>query len=319
MRDDHALAGVTVPLVTPLGADGMPDEAATLTLLGALARSGVDSLLLLGSNGEGALLPPDRTAAFLQVAAAGWRGLRPAGKVLVNVSAPGTIDALRRAESAMAASPDVLVLTPPAYFHHRADEIADHLRSIERFAHPWAIYNVPKYACALTPEVLAGILDAPHLVGMKDSSGDPQLLASFVAVMEARPELALSQGDERNLVEGLLAGARGIVPGLANIAPVLVVELFRAVAEGRIDDARESQETLTALTGIHGIRPGVPTVKAVLRDRGVLPDARCAPPLREVDAREAAALGAFLAPYEPWLIGGDSGVAGPDSHQERSA
>ncbi|MGN6273869.1 MAG: dihydrodipicolinate synthase family protein [Protaetiibacter sp.] len=318
MRDDNALTGVTAPIVTPLDDDGRPDEHATHELLAALAHEGVDSLLLLGSNGEGALLPPDRTYGFLTAAVAAWRSLRPGGSVLVNVSAPGTTDALRRAEMALGADPDVLVITPPTYFHHRADEIADHLRAIETFARPWAIYNVPKYACPLTPQVLGELLAEPHLVGMKDSSGDLALMTEFVAVLTTRPGLALSQGDERNLVTGLLAGARGIVPGLANIAPGLVARLYREVSEQRLEEAYRSQDTLTALTDVHAIRPGVPTVKAVLRNRGILPNAACAPPLRSVEPAEAEAISEFLSPFDPWLIGGDP-EARTDSHQERPA
>ncbi|MCS0499916.1 dihydrodipicolinate synthase family protein [Protaetiibacter mangrovi] len=312
---DHILAGVTVPVMTPLGADGRPDDAATVTLLTSLADTGVDSVLLLGSNGEGALLPPDLTRRFVRMGVELWHELRPAGSVVVNVSAPGTTETLRRAETALEGAPDALLVTPPSYFAHRADEIEQHLRAIEQLGHPWAIYNVPKYASALTAEVLGAVLDCPHLVGLKDSSGDLTLLRSFVAVIAERPDLALSQGDERNLAEGLRSGAKGIVPGLANIVPSLIVSLRDATAAGRHQEADALQERVTSLTGVHAIRPGVPTVKAILHDRGVLPNDRCAPPLRSVDVDELERLRHFLSPFEPWLI---RAVDSPlDSHQER--
>lgn len=298
----HVLAGVTAPLVTPLDETGRPDPDAARPLLSALAAAGVDALLLLGSNGEGALLPPDATAEFIAEVTSTWRDLQPTGAVTVNVSAPGTTDMLRRAESALAASPDALLVTPPSYFHHRSDEIEAHLRSIERFAHPWAVYNVPKYACALSPDVLEGLLDAPHLVGLKDSSGDAAALASFLGVMARRDDLAVSQGDERNLLGGLQSGARGIVPGLANLAPDLVVALYRQFRAGDLDAAALSQERATALTAVHGIRPGVPTVKAILHDRGVLATALCAPPLAEVTPAQLTEIRDFLAPHDAWLV-----------------
>lgn len=298
----HALAGVTAPVVTVLGADGRPNGEAARPLLAALADAGVDALLLLGSNGEGALLPADLTADYLPKVTAIWRELRPEGAVTINVSAPGTTEMLRRAELALRAGPDALLVTPPSYFRHRADEIDMHLRSIEQFGHPWAIYNVPKYACELTPEVLEGLLDAPHLIGLKDSSGDPVVLEAFLRVLAGRDDLVVSQGDERNLLGGLQAGARGIVPGLANLVPALVVALFRDFLAGDLAAASVAQERATELTAIHGIRPGVPTVKAVLHDRGVLAHPRCAPPLAAVTPAQLNEIRAFLAPYEAWLV-----------------
>lgn len=298
----HVLAGVTAPVVTALDSEGRPDADHARSLLAALAAAEVDGLLLLGSNGEGALLPIDTVAGYLAEVTAAWRELRPGGSVTVNVSAPGTTEMLRRAEVALGAAPDALLVTPPGYFHHRADEIESHLRSIEGFGHPWAVYNVPKYACPLTPEVLSALLDARHLVGLKDSSGSPEALAAFLAVIAGHSHLAVSQGDERNLVGGLLAGARGIVPGVANLVPGLVVALHRAAIAGDLEAAESAQERTTAFTGIHAIRPGVPTVKAILHDRGLLPSARCAPPLAGVTAAELTELRRFVAPFESWLV-----------------
>lgn len=300
----HILFGVTVPLVTVLDDDGRPDASGADRLLAAMAEAGVHSLMLLGSNGEGALLPADRTAGYLTELIARWRELRPEGRAIVNVSAPGTTEMLHRAETALAAAPDTLVVSPPGYFHHRADEIEHHLRAVEGFGHPWAVYNVPKYANDLAPEVFEALLDAPNLVGMKDSSGSLAALEAFVGVAAARPGIAVSQGDERALVAGLRAGAIGIVPGIGNLAPGLSTRLLDAELAGDAAEADRAQAAATAITGIHAVRPGVPTVKAVLHDRGLLDSERCAPPLAAVTAAELDGVRAVLAPLEDELIGG---------------
>lgn len=301
MTPRHVLGGVTAPVVTALDAAGRPDADGVRPLIDALAAAQVDSLLLLGSNGEGALLSSDLTAGYLVDVAAQWREIRPGGSVTVNISAPGTTDTMRRAEAALDARPDALLVTPPSYFHHRPDEIEAHLRSIETLGHSWAVYNVPRYACALPSEVLANLLDAEHLIGVKDSSGDSATLAAFLKVLDGDERFAVSQGDERNLVGGLTAGARGIVPGIANLVPELVVGLFRAASGGEVAEAERMQEIVTALTALHGIRPGVPSVKAVLHDRGLLASPTCAPPLAQVTERELDELRAFIEPFDRWL------------------
>ncbi|WP_198165932.1 dihydrodipicolinate synthase family protein [Agromyces laixinhei] len=302
MSTAHVLGGVTVPLVTTLDDSGRPDAVAARPLLEALARARVHGLMLLGSNGEGALLPADSTAEFVAAVVEQWHALRPGGHVIVNVSAPGTVDMLRRAEFALRGRPDALVVTPPSYFTFRRDEVEAHIRAIERFEHPYAVYNVPKYATALTPETLGALLDSPWLVGMKDSSGDADAFAAFLAVVADRDDVAITQGSERDLLSALRAGASGIVPGVANIAPGAAVRLYELWSTDAAA-AEAAQVVLAGLTRVHTIRPGVPAVKGILHDRGLIATPLPAPPLAALNRTELDALRATLDPDEAELIG----------------
>jgi 4-hydroxy-tetrahydrodipicolinate synthase len=299
----HPLDGVIVPLVTALDDAARPDAAGSQRFLDALAEAGVRTLMLLGSNGEGALLPPDTTRGYLREMVELWRAAQPDGAVVVNVSAPGTAEMQRRAELALEADPDVVMTSPPGYFRHRPDEIEAHVRALAAFGHPFAIYNIPAYMNPLPPEVFEALLDEPQLVGIKDSSGDLELLTRFVELASVRDDVVVTQGDEARLVHGLRAGARGIVPGLANIVPATSVRLYSATMGGDDRAAKEAQAVLTSLIGIHAIRRGVPTVKGILHDRGLLPSARCAAPLAAVTPEELARLREFLAPFETDLVG----------------
>lgn len=302
MTSAHPLSGVTVPLVTVLDERGMPTASAATRLLEAMASSGVRTLMLLGSNGEGALLPPKLTQPYLVDIVAMWRELRPQGAVVVNVSAPGTTEMLERADAALSAAPDLVMTSPPSYFRHRSDEIEAHVRALAAIGHPFAIYNVPAYSNPLPPEVFEALLGEPRLVGVKDSSGDPGVLARFVEIAAAREDIAVTQGDERALVDGLRAGAAGIVPGLANLAPALSVALYDAFRAGYEAVAQTAQDALTRLTSIHGVRRGVPAVKGILRDRGVIPHDTCAPPLASVTASELALLRDVVAPFDAEVL-----------------
>lgn len=302
MPTPHLLDGVTVPLVTPLDDAGRPSAAAARPLLEALAGARVHGLMLLGSNGEGALLPPDTTTDFVTAVVELWRELRPGGHVIVNVSAPGTIELLRRAETALESGPDALVVTPPRYFAYRPDEVEAHIRAIECFEHPYAVYNIPKYASALSPETFESLLDSPLLIGMKDSSGDADAFVAFLALAAGREDVAITQGSERYLLSALQAGANGIVPGVANIAPAAAVRLFE-LRSTNPPAAAAAQSVLTDLLRIHSIRPGVPTVKGILHDRGLIATLSPVPPLAAVGRDELVSLRGILEPYEAELIG----------------
>lgn len=140
------LAGVMVPLVTPMDRPGRPSAPAADALLGALAAAGARGLMLFGSNGEGPLLPTAQLGYFAAEVAARWRELTGDGTVLVNVTAPGTAEALARAETVLPAEPDALVLSPPIYYHHRHDEIVAHYAATAGLGVPVVAYNAPATA-----------------------------------------------------------------------------------------------------------------------------------------------------------------------------
>ena len=297
----HLLDGLTVPIVTAMDSPGAPSAAAAEPLLAALARAGATGLMLLGSNGEGALLPADAVGAYISGITSRWRSLRPGGRVVVNVSAPGTLEVLRRAEIALKASPDALVISPPGYFRHRDDEIVEHIRSLDRFGAPVIVYNVPSYANPLTVEAFEAAAESPNVIGIKDSSGDLELLSGFIGVASRRQGLAVAQGNETLLLAALQAGAVGVVPGTGNLAPALAVQVIERFAAGDLVGAERAQDVMTRLTGIHRIRRGVPTVKAVLSGRGLIPP-HAAPPLAACTAGEIAELEAFLEPFAEYLL-----------------
>ncbi|GGJ90768.1 dihydrodipicolinate synthase family protein [Streptomyces camponoticapitis] len=295
------LAGVMVPLVTPMDRRGRPSAPAADALLGALAAAGARSLMLFGSNGEGPLLPTARLGDFATGVAKRWRELTDGGPVLMNVTAPGTAEALARAEAVLPAGPDALVLSPPIYYHHRHDEIVTHYASMGGLGVPVVAYNAPRYSNPLTPHLLDEVTELPHLVGIKDSSGDLALFGHAVAAARRRDDFGVSQGAEGQALDGLRLGADGVVPGVANLTPGAAVELFRAHSEGRDDDARGAQRLLDQVLALHTVRPGVPAVKAVLAARGLCPP-HVAAPFTPCSEQERSALLDLIAPLDAHLI-----------------
>ncbi|GAA5179298.1 4-hydroxy-tetrahydrodipicolinate synthase [Rugosimonospora acidiphila] len=297
------LDGVVVPMVTTMSAPGVPDPDAAGPLLRAFAAAGVRRLMLLGSNGEGPLVRADRTAAYVAGVADRWRALVPAGVILVNVTAPGTDEARHRAELAAVASPDALVLSPPIYFRHSDAEVVAHYAAVAALGLPIVAYNTPRYATPLTPSTVDSLVAMPGIVGAKDSSGDPAMLAHLLAAAGTRTGFAVSQGDEQALGAALRAGASGIVPGIANLAPRLAVDLVAAHDQGDRAEVDRLQALATELTRLHSVRPGVPSVKALLASWGLCPP-HAAPPLLACTPDELRRLAAVVRPIGAYLLGG---------------
>ncbi|MFC4852717.1 dihydrodipicolinate synthase family protein [Actinophytocola glycyrrhizae] len=300
MIDGSALlGGVTVPLVTPMDETGRPAAEHASGLLAALAAAGVEKLMLLGSNGEGPLLPTSVIGPFVDGVIARWRSLTGGGVVTVNITAAGTREALERASIAANAGADALVMSPPIYFHHREDEILAHYAALATAGLPVIAYNAPRYSNPLTRDLVGALRDLDHLVGIKDSSGDLGFLADLVEL--SRPGFAVAQGAETQLDAALGLGAEGIVPGVANIAPALSLRLVAAHEGGDHDEVRRLQTMHTELTGLHAIRRGTAGVKAVLALRNLCPP-HVAPPLLPSGPAERDAFLDFVATHDGHLL-----------------
>jgi 4-hydroxy-tetrahydrodipicolinate synthase len=123
------------------------------------------------------------------------------------------------------------------------------------------------------------------VVGVKDSSGDPESLRAFISAM---PDGSVFAGTELLLVPGLEDGAVGVISAFANLnAPhIRTAYESRAPADmGPLSDARSAL----------GAHPTIPALKSVIAHR--LGDAAwraVRPPLRALPAEVGATLAAGL-------------------------
>jgi 4-hydroxy-tetrahydrodipicolinate synthase len=297
------LEGVVIPIVTPMDAQRRPDPAGAEPLLDALAAASVRRIMLFGSNGEGPALRTDQLGPFAEHVARAWRERVPDGIVILNTSGTATADALLRAEQLLPAKPDVLLLGPPSFFRHGRPELVEHYKAFADVGAPVVIYNSPVYSGNdIGVDVVRDLLDLDFVVGIKDSSRGEGRIADLVSAAADRGDFGVSQGDERAMVQAFRDGANGITPGIGNLAPAVVIALHAAARTGDWNAAEAGQALANELIGIHGIRPGIPAIKAALTERGL-----CTPyaslPFIPYSAEEVAAMAAFLAPFDANLAG----------------
>ncbi|MGV3650946.1 MAG: dihydrodipicolinate synthase family protein [Devosia sp.] len=262
----HLLDGVTVPVVTPMTPDREPDARLLTPLLASFADAGIDTIMLLGTNGEGATLDPDAAGRFAREATAMWRDRRgPSARVLIAVFGAGTAHLMASGQAMVKAKPDAIVAAPPHYFVHTESELLAHFAATEALGLPVIAYNIPRYSGnPITPALLERLAGLDHIIGLKDSGGGDEIVPLAVRIAATRADFAVSQGNEKKLDWAIAEGARGITPGVGNLAPALSLALVAAARAGDLAEAARIQSRLSALTTIHTIRPGVAAMKAAL-------------------------------------------------------
>jgi 4-hydroxy-tetrahydrodipicolinate synthase len=98
-----------------------------------------------------------------------------------------------------------------------------------------------------------------------------------------------------SLIYGALTyGAAGAIAATANVAPKLIVGIYRAVREGDFSKAEEYQRELAPLRTAFGLGTFPVVVKEALTMMG-LPGGRCRKPIKPLDDEKKAQLRDILA------------------------
>ncbi|MGY1550294.1 dihydrodipicolinate synthase family protein [Microbacterium sp. A588] len=297
--------GVIPPVATPMLPDHTIDHASLERLVDHLISAGVSGLFALGSTGETAYLTDDQRVAVLRTIVATSEGRVPVIAGAIELTAARTAEL---AQKLVAAGADAIVTTAPLYTLNSQAEIAEHFRTVAAAIDvPLWAYDVPvRVHSKLSLELLLQLGSEGVIHGVKDSSGDDVGFRRLLAANEAagRP-LTLLTGHEMVVDAMLLAGADGVVPGLANVEAEGYVRLFAAAGRGDWDAARTEQERINRIfdivfqpTGLSGDATGVGAFKAAMHARGLIDHATMANTVESLDDAAVQRVRGILAELE---------------------
>ena len=224
------LDGIFIPNVTPFNHNGDIDTEAFSRLVDAWLGTGISGLVVNASTGEGPLLSREEQISMLELAIEklGGRAMVIAGTGVV-----GTRETIELTGDARDCGVEAALIVTPYFFRPTDEELFQHYSSILGAVDlPVIIYNVPKFTgYSIKPNVIERIVkEHSGLVGVKDSSGDPGLVAEIIRLV----------GDKVNVLSGaadmilptLNLGGRGAILAIANFAPDVCVSLYSAFKAG---------------------------------------------------------------------------------------
>jgi 4-hydroxy-tetrahydrodipicolinate synthase len=301
---NRPLAGIIPAMVTPFRADERIDCSAWQKIIDAQIAAGVDGLFVCGSQGEFFALDMEERAMALRFAAQAAARRVP---VLGNVGAVTTRDTIKLAHQAEADGLDYVVIITPYYLRPSPAELTEHYIEVCRAVHlPVLAYNFPLHGgVSLSAATLAEVAArCENLVGVKDSSGKLEQALAYKDCLPGR-EMAVFVGSDDLLTSAVEAGCAGGVNGTANVAPRLYVELYRAVREGRREEAARLQGLVNELFVIHGLHTFPSTVKEALRMAG-LPAGSCRRPVGPVPPEAQEKIAAVLERLRDYLPAANS-------------
>ena len=289
-------AGVFAPIPTPFDEQ---DQADTRRLRAALARwvaTRLTGFIVLGSNGEAALMDDFESDRVIVAA----REAIPRGRpFIVGTGRESTGAAVRAAKRAAEHGADAVLVRTPGFFKTQmtSDAFVRHYTAVaDASPVPVLLYNFTAVTGVnLLPAAVARIATHPNVVGMKESGGDIGQIADLVTSTPAT--FSVIAGTAGTFYPALNVGAVGGILALANVLPDACTKLFMLTKAGRHEEALAVQRRLMPMAKLLGQQYGVPGLKAALKligyDVGVP-----RPPLAPLPDAAVAALRDALTQFE---------------------
>jgi 4-hydroxy-tetrahydrodipicolinate synthase len=245
--NEQELRGIIVAVITPTTESDEIDEAAFRKHLRRLIRSGVHSVFVGGSIGEGPLLLGTQWRRMAEIACDEVRGEVP---LLGGAMDTSSAKVCEKVKLLRGLGYRYVVVTPT--FYVPAVTPAEHLRffgQVKDAAGDMELiaYNMPRCTGTTLPlNTVCEMATRGWIRYCKESSGNWPYLAEMIA-RGKDVGLSVLTGDEMTAGEALLVGARGVVAGFANYDPAPYTLLYDAAMRGDRNEVAQAMARIWLL------------------------------------------------------------------------
>jgi 4-hydroxy-tetrahydrodipicolinate synthase len=290
-----AFTGCGTALVTPFTSSGAVDEAAVRRLAKRQVEAGIHFLVPCGTTGEAPTLRAAERRRVVELVVDEVAGRVP---VLAGAGGYDTREVIEAAKEMQSAGASGLLSVTPYYNKPTPDGLVRHYQAIaEATPLPIVVYNVPsRTGCNVDPATLARLTTIPHLVAVKEASGN---MTQICEVMRAvPPEFIVLSGDDALTLPAMAVGARGIVSVASNELPAEMTQLVEAAEANDFTYAREIHTRLLPLMLANFAESNPIPVKCVMAQMGLLEESYRLPmvPPRAETRQKLARILASVAP-----------------------
>lgn len=257
-----SLSGLIAALATPLDASGAVDLPTVDRIVDMLLAADVAGVCLGGATAEYPHTSRDERLAILERVA---RRLPESSALVVGIGAASPRDVIPLGRAAFDSGARAVLLSMPVCFPYAQDDLTAFCEQVaSQLPGPVLLYDLPSFTTPLHTDTILGLLErVPNIVGIKDSSGDRERLATLAERRGGRP-WRLIAGDDAVIADAMAAGWDGSISGLAGFCPELLVALVDAARAGRTARTAELfgllQSVITRVSALPtpwGIRVGL--------------------------------------------------------------
>lgn len=298
---EYVPSGVIPAVLLPFHEDLSIDEASYRAHLRDVASAeGISAITINAHASEVASCSFDEQRRVLEIS----RDELPNLPLVHGVYADGSLEAARIARMAAAGGADALLVFPPNVyaFGQRPEMALAHFKRIADATElPLIAFQYPLAGGQGYPlATLERILDeVPAVRAIKDWCANPQLHERQVRLLQSRtPPVNVLTTHSSWLFASLVLGCNGLLSGSGSVIAELQAQLFRAVRNNDLQEARALHERITPTAEVFYTEPWVDMhnrMKEALVLLGRLPRAVVRPPLVKLPPQEIERIRAALS------------------------
>ena len=223
----------------------------------------------VGTTGESPTLTHEEHEIVIDTVVKAAAGRVP---VIAGAGSNNTVEAMRFVQFAQKAGADGALVVTPYYNKPTQRGLIAHFTALHDCADiPIIIYNIPgRSVVDMTPETMAELAKLPHIVGVKDATGD------LARVCEQRlacgPDFVQLSGEDATAHGFNAQGGVGCISVTANVAPGLLAQMQNACTAGDYGTALAIQDKLMPLHNAIFTEPGLVGAKYAMSRLGLCSD-----------------------------------------------
>jgi len=228
------LKGAITAIVTPFK-NGALDEEAYRQLIERQIEGGIHGIVPCGTTGESATLSHAEHKRVVEICLDQVKKRVP---VIAGSGSNNTAEAVELTKHAQAAGADYALMITPYYNKPTQEGLYQHYKTITAQTKiPIVVYNVPgRTSLNLLPETMARLATLPHIVGLKDATGDLKQGAKTLAL--CGDKITVLSGDDFTVLPLLSVGGQGVISVVSNVVPQDMAGMCNAFFAGNLAEAR---------------------------------------------------------------------------------
>ena len=240
------IEGIIAAIATPMFENGEINEKEIQNQVNRQIKAGVNALFCLGTNGEFYCLTEKEKLKVIELVVKATNRRVP---VFAGTGCNSTRETIELSQKAIELGADALSIITPSFALLNQDELYQYYADIaSKVEVPIVMYNIPaRTGNSLSPKIVKQLAkDYPNIKGIKDSSGNFNLILQYLQSTQGM-EFSVLSGNDALILWTLLAGGKGGITAIANIFPERMVKIYEYFKSGDLERAKEMQNSIAPI------------------------------------------------------------------------
>lgn len=248
-------------MVTPFDAKLELDQEKLVNLADYLLSNGTDGLVAVGTTGESPTLSNQEKLTVFKTLKQYLGNRAP---VIAGTGSNSTRSTIELSKAAEEIGVDGLLIVNPYYNKPSQEGLYQHFKSTAEAVNiPIVLYNHPgRTGVCLSAETIQRLSQIPNIIGIKDSSGNFDLLSDIQRLTP--DDFYLYSGDDPLTLPILALGGQGLVSVCSHVAGLCMSELISSFKTGNLKQAQQNHYAVVDLIRALFCAPSPAPVKAAM-------------------------------------------------------